>query len=661
MEILEPILREDVRKIWDGVPKPDKHKDTPLTEFFNVDVTALSNYEEKEEQFKLQVAELRERFQNSIAPGGLAGDRRGVVPATGFPFSTQEIWRVIKENKDLDLPAHKVMVATVRCEEIAHEKLKGLLDDEEWRSLEEKAKNDVVVGFGKFVNDVVEKFLQAYNMEAAFFDEGVRTSKQNFLTSRILDVVQPSYQLVIGHHRAKVLNSFKMSLDTNLESHSDEGFANIVRWCSKAALLEFERGCADAEVARSGWDSSKAKEKLLRDIDTHAQTKRKEKLAEVVSMFENKLEAALDEPTASLLDAAAPDTWSAISRLMEAEVKDATSRLSDAIVGFEPSKEEETKMRDFLSKFGRGVVEKKSKEEASQAIIRMKQRFINVFGHEADNMPRIWGEEHDVRAITRDARSSSLKLLSVLAAIRLDEDSQKSDSIESSLKPLLGDQPETALQRTISRTVSGNNTAIVRGQSSALHALSVAMWPGVSSNDTLITPVQCKSIWRQFQAETEYTISQAMAAQEAAKRNKSWLPPPWALMAMGVLGFNEFMALLRNPFYLVLIFIAYLVGKAVWVQLDITREFEHGFVPGLISVSTKLLPTVMTLLKKLADEGTQGAASAMNNNAVRTNGTDRIRHRELDDMSAGQGSVSSGLRDDEPQANGNLRQRHALG
>ena len=52
---------------------------------------------------------MRQRFYHSIAPGGLAGDRRGVVPASGFSFSAQQIWKVIKENKDLDLPAHKVI------------------------------------------------------------------------------------------------------------------------------------------------------------------------------------------------------------------------------------------------------------------------------------------------------------------------------------------------------------------------------------------------------------------------------------------------------------------------------------------------------------------------------------------------------------------------
>jgi hypothetical protein len=57
----------------------------------------------------IQVAQLRQRFFHSIAPGGLAGDRRGVVPASAFSISAQQIWKVIRENKDLDLPAHKVL------------------------------------------------------------------------------------------------------------------------------------------------------------------------------------------------------------------------------------------------------------------------------------------------------------------------------------------------------------------------------------------------------------------------------------------------------------------------------------------------------------------------------------------------------------------------
>ena len=87
MEILEPILRDDVQKIWDEVQKPGKHQNTPLTEFFNVEVTALSNYEEKEEQFNEEIMQLNKLFHNSVVPRRLVGDRIAVVPRTGFLFN----------------------------------------------------------------------------------------------------------------------------------------------------------------------------------------------------------------------------------------------------------------------------------------------------------------------------------------------------------------------------------------------------------------------------------------------------------------------------------------------------------------------------------------------------------------------------------------------
>ncbi|XP_022885109.1 protein ROOT HAIR DEFECTIVE 3 homolog 1-like [Olea europaea var. sylvestris] len=189
LENLEPVLREDIQKIWDAVPKPSAHKETPLSEFFNVKVTALSSYEEREEQFKEQVAILRQRFFHSIAPGGLAGDRRAVVPASGFSFSAQEIWKIIKENKDLDLPAHKVMVATVRCEEITNEKFSSFIANEEWHQLEDAVQSRLMPSFGRKLSSILDVCLTEYDVETTYFDEGVRSSKRKQLEEKLLQVM----------------------------------------------------------------------------------------------------------------------------------------------------------------------------------------------------------------------------------------------------------------------------------------------------------------------------------------------------------------------------------------------------------------------------------------------------------------------------------------
>ncbi|XP_058105376.1 coatomer subunit beta-1-like [Magnolia sinica] len=50
------------------------------------------------------------------------------------------------------------------------------------------------------------------------------------------------------------------------------------------------------------------------------------------------------------------------------------------------------------------------------------------------------------------------------------------------------------------------------------------------------------------------------------------------MLAIAVLGFNEFMTLFKNPLYRFIRFIVYLLAKALWTQLDISGEFRNGTV-----------------------------------------------------------------------------------
>ncbi|GJY11548.1 reverse transcriptase domain-containing protein [Tanacetum coccineum] len=107
LEKLEPVLREDIQKIWDSVPKPETHR--LMTDIFNINyirtyclseqvqVVALSSYEDKEEQFNSEVASLRQKL--SFALDGLAGDRQEAVPASVFSSTAQQIWKSIKKKK----------------------------------------------------------------------------------------------------------------------------------------------------------------------------------------------------------------------------------------------------------------------------------------------------------------------------------------------------------------------------------------------------------------------------------------------------------------------------------------------------------------------------------------------------------------------------------
>ncbi|KAJ0519970.1 putative P-loop containing nucleoside triphosphate hydrolase [Helianthus annuus] len=581
LENLEPVLREDIQKIWDSVPKPEAHKETPLSTFFNIEVVAFSSYEEKEELFKEQAANLRQRFYHSIAPGGLAGDRQGVVPASGFSFSSEQIWKVIKENRDLDLPAHKVMVATVRCEEIANEKYSAFVTNKDWCELEEAVKSHLVPDFGKKLSSMLETCISSYDDETTFFEDGVRTAKQKQLEEKLLQLVQAAYQLTLEHIRSETLEKFNKAFDSALSE--GQGFSKAAINCKTSIMKLFDEHCKGAVVKQADWDPSKEREKLSLDLDAHISDVCNAKLSDLSTQYESKLKEALYGPVEALLQATNDETWPSIRKLFKRETETVVAECSAALSGFDMKEQSKKDFSSKLENYAIDLVEKVAKEEAGRVLYLMKERFTSIFNHDSDQMPRVWSGKEDIRAITKTARLSCLQLLSVLAAIRLDGDA---DKIQETLILTLLDPTKVAVKSSTSNDPLASST-----------------WEKVPASRTLITPVQCKSLWSQFQKETEYTVTQAISAQEANKKSSNWLPPPWAIMALFVLGFNEFVTLLRNPLYLILIFVGYLLLKALWVQLDVASAFRNGFLSGMLSISTKFIPAILNLTRKLSEQG----------------------------------------------------------
>ncbi|KAL3532490.1 hypothetical protein ACH5RR_006011, partial [Cinchona calisaya] len=196
-ENLEPVLREEL----DPALREDIQK---------VEVVALSSFEEKEEQFK-------EQFQRQV-----------------FPSVVNIIWKIIKENKDLYLPAHKVMMATVCCKEIANKKCGSFLENEEWRELEE----------------TVQWKEAWYDAEATYFDEGVRTGKRKQLEEKLLQLVQPAFQLMLGHIWSGTLERFKEAFNDAL--NGGKGFAITACQCIETSISQVEEWLSQRQKKKLG-------------------------------------------------------------------------------------------------------------------------------------------------------------------------------------------------------------------------------------------------------------------------------------------------------------------------------------------------------------------------------------------------------------------------
>ncbi|ONI15561.1 hypothetical protein PRUPE_3G049700 [Prunus persica] len=526
LENLESELRNDIQKIWASAPKPEAHKETPLSEFFNVEVVALSNYEEKEDAFKAEVAGMRQKFIHNE----LAGDRQAVVPASGFSLSLQEIWEKIKKNRDLDIPSIKVLVATVRCEEIANEKYSAFAANEELKVI------SVHPGFGKKLSSMIYTCISGYDEEATYYDEGVKSVKRKQLEEKLLQFVQPKFQDLLELKRSFTLDKFKEAFDKDLDGVI-KGFSVTARNSTESFMAQFDEGCADAVIKQANWDTSKVRDKLRRDIEAHVASVHADKIK---NHCEAKLRELLSGPVEALLKQANNMTWPTIRRRLR-EAESAFSGSAAAISGFEMDEQTKAKIDANLEKYVRRIVEDKAKEEARRVLKHMEERFKTKFSYDSNSIPRVWNRRENIGAIARTAHSSSLEVLSVMAVIRLDGDDD-GHKIQATLNSALLDKDMS----TTTNDLLASNT-----------------WEEVPSSKTLIIPLKCKELWEEFKENTKDIVSKAIAEQKA---NAPLQLPPWVIGCLIFVGYNAITRLIRNPLYLGVgvILVAFLLVTPLW-------------------------------------------------------------------------------------------------
>ncbi|KAJ6761105.1 PROTEIN SEY1 [Salix purpurea] len=483
---LESDLREGIEKIWDAVgAEPETHSSAALSDYFNVDITALSSYEfEEDDLYKIS------GFSIPILQGVLLMIGWKWKLLQDFLLVQRRYGKTIKDNKDLDLPSPKVMAASVRCEEIAKEKLNQFTSDDDWLKLKEAVQAGPVTGFGETLSSILVTYLSQYDKEVIYFDQDVRNAKRQQLELNALEVVRDAYVTMLEHLSSNKLGKFKTKLKQLL--NEGEGFvASSAHSCARSCLLEFDQECKDAAIRQSKWNALKVREKLKCDMSS-----------EMVAIHEKQLTDVLADEVQSLFEAGETDTWLSVRNLLESKTKITISEISNVVVGFKLHKSEIDTKLEHLRENARNVVKRKAREAAAaeRVLTRMKDRFTQVFNPDENSKPRIWTREKNIDEIERNALSASLKILSTMAAIRLDK---MTDEIEhllfSSLMDESGDIPSS--QRTgITPDPLASNT-----------------WEEVSPNDTLLTPVKCKSLWMEFKEDMKYTVNQARSHQEALR------------------------------------------------------------------------------------------------------------------------------------------------
>ncbi|KAG4931279.1 hypothetical protein JHK84_048271 [Glycine max] len=92
---------------------------------------------------------------------------------------------------------------------------------------------------------------------------------------------------MLGHIRSGTLDKVKEAFDKALKG--GDGFSVVANNCIRSCMVQFYEACTDVVIEQTNWDTSKVREKLLRDIDGHVAIVRATKISELTSSYEVRL------------------------------------------------------------------------------------------------------------------------------------------------------------------------------------------------------------------------------------------------------------------------------------------------------------------------------------------------------------------------------------
>ena len=169
---IEGLILEDIHKIWKDIKIPEEYAGKGPENFFSFEFITLPHKIYREKDFENEISDLRKRLQKDDQNyffSNLSSIKN--VPADGLKQYVTQIWTDIMNEKDLDIPSQREMLANYRCTEIKNKIL--LSYDKEFKDLNKLSSEKNITNFKDICIKLKNKICSEYEKQGSNYDNKV--------------------------------------------------------------------------------------------------------------------------------------------------------------------------------------------------------------------------------------------------------------------------------------------------------------------------------------------------------------------------------------------------------------------------------------------------------------------------------------------------------
>jgi hypothetical protein len=295
---LKESIMNDMRQIWDEIPKPDAFKDKPCSQYFRFEFLTLAHKFYQEEKFNEGINIIKQRLIREKDDNKTGNNPDSIfslvnydknVPIDGFYKYALDIWTNILNNKDLNIPGQKEMLARFKCDEIKLMALDAV--EQKINDLEMASGNAILNDFNEKANEILKEVLDNYDSLAKNYLPHIYQDVRNILQTELANKMNPAFSNQLKRLIPKYQKEFRNALEKELKEN--ENFYEVSEKLKKNFSEKLEEELQKLRVFKD-WDTGAESEVIFTEIiDNQRNICLEEKKENLIEHYMNLIEETI--------------------------------------------------------------------------------------------------------------------------------------------------------------------------------------------------------------------------------------------------------------------------------------------------------------------------------------------------------------------------------
>lgn len=566
---LAETLTQDMNKLWESLNKAPELSHFRFEDFFDLGFHALGHKVLQEEKFNEGIRDLGRKIVDSADEEYLfKKNYHHNIPIDGWTIYARNCWDQIDSNKDLDLPTQQILVAKFKCDEILSSVYDEFMLSFNEKLLPKAPKNTEGADIDNFnykeigteLKTLQKGALDSYDTMASRYNTSVYEQKRSVLLDKVNEKLNELVGLYLSDLARKSSTGFSKALITGRKKLTADSYYEGALNLRKATIDNFTKR-AELICLSGSIDYQSHIEKLENELDKIFANQQLIELDNITTRILKKFSNNFSKVILQAISDPNDTTWDTIfdsfKNLMELNLGKYQSPDgkfdfhlgTNTIVNDKAIEKITFKMWSIFYELSHKYISKDS------VLNILKDRFDDVFRYDENGLPRLHQDTHELERNYAKAKENALKVLPIYSIAKLSDDTEilpDYDIFDKKLQKrfegasvITPDEEEVDVDQDDSEDESDDERKCF------------AEILSESEKSEIVTKFK-KDSDAKF-VETKRSIIQHVTQI-----------PYYIYLIILVLGWNEFTAIVRNPFFFSLLLLS---GAAFYVlyQMNLLR------------------------------------------------------------------------------------------